>query len=324
MSNKDDSILYSPNLQYDKSYYTEGAKKNTYTEDDSNKVKEESISKLDEIKDLTNRIDSNLTLIPDFIKDAYLPPYLEMEKESSKIHDELNHKDDDDKHKEDGKDNEENFIPGESGPDDKDYYPEDPFQKGDDIYVEFEDPYADYSKVINDRYYTNFLDIYVDYLDKLYRVTNDFILDIIDATINNPLRDNPLKYTTVDIKNKELWHLTDFLCKSNIYLDQQIRLHKKFFDIDESVLHIRQLKMAKEQAARYYKINELHENNKYDMASNLVLQESRYVADKKYKENLKNLYKYLNSSVILLDESLNMLKKQAQSITTINKYEKRD
>lgn len=324
MKNKEDSILYSPNLNYDKNYYTEGAKKNNYTEDDSNKTKEESISKLDGIKDLSNRIDSNLALIPDFIKDAYLPPYIEMDKESNKIHDEIKHKDDKDEDKKEDEEDDKNIIPSEPEEDDKDYYPEDPFQKGDDVYVEFEDPYADYSKVVNDRYYTNFLDIYADYLDKLYKVTNDFILDIIDATVNNPLRDNPLQYITTKIKNEDLWHLTDFLCKSNIYLDQQIRLHKKFFDIDESILHIRQLKMAKEQTARYYKINELDENSKYDMSSNLVLQESRYVADKKYKENLKNLYKYLNSSVILLDESLNMLKKQAQSITTINKYEKRD
>lgn len=324
MSNKEDSILYSPNLQYDKSYYTEGAKKNNYEEKNDNDIKDESISKLDEIKDLTNRIDSNLALLPDYIKDAYLPPYIEMNKESNKIYDEIKHKDNDDDNKDKNKGDNEHYIPGEPEPEDKDYYPEDPFQKGEDVYVEFEDPYADYSKVVNNRYYTNFLDIYADYLNKLYKVTNDFILDLIDATINNPLRDNPLQYKTTKIKNKDLWHLTDFLCKSSIYLDQQIRLHKKFFDIDESVLHIRQLKMAKEQSARYYKINELQEKNKYDMLSNLTLQESRYVADKKYKENLKHLYKYLNSSVILLDESLNMLKKQAQSMTTINKYEKRD
>lgn len=369
MDNEKESILYSPNLQYDKNYYTEDSEiKNFYDNDNNNKDDSDNkdsndnntLSKFDQVQDTINMIDKLLPLLPEFIVNVYLPPYIEMgnEFEDIKNSNKDNNNNNNDNNNEGnsngnnnnngGNSNEDlnnsgnnngdsngngnnngnsngggNGTVGDDNDNNKNFYPVDPFYKGEDVYADIEDPLADYSKVIVKQYYQNFLDIYKDYLDKLYRIINDFILSIIESTMANPLKDNPLDYKTTGIRNPQLWHLSDYLCKSNIYLDQQIRLHRKLFDLDESILHIRQLKISKEQVKRYYEINEMREKSKFDFNSNLVLEESRKVAKKKYKENLKNLYKYLNSSVILLDESLNLLKKQSESITTINKYEKR-
>ena len=60
------------------------------------------------------------------------------------------------------------------------------------------------------------------------------------------------------------------------------------------------------------------------MESNILLEESKRVANKKYKEKFLELYKYLNSNVILMDESLQTLLKENKSAMAINIYEVRE
>ena len=328
-------LLYRPNLEYNKNYYTEGQKdKNDFNFSDGNNNNND-ISKEDIIDNLKNEIDKKIPMIPNDIINSYIPPYYVMDDEYKNLVDNKNNNDkEDNEDKDKNKDNDNNKNEqdkdkndkddNEEDDKDKDAYPSDPFNKGEDVYVDFKDPLADYSKIIDERYYINFLDIYQDYLNKLSETLDKYIYGVLDTMVKNPLKDNPHIYNTKHIKNSNVWHLTDFLTKSNIYVQQKLRLHKKFFDIDESIIHIRGIKVAKEQSLRYYKINPVEEKDDLDVSSNLLLQESRYVSEKKYKDNLLNLYKYLNSSVILLDESLNLSLKQAKSIATINRYEKRD
>lgn len=328
-------LLYRPNLTYEKNYYTEGQEyKNTQGNKDDSSF-DRDLSKEDIINNLMNNINEKIPMIPNDIVNSYIPPYYVMGDEYKNLIDSGNNngpiskdetdnnKDDDNKKPDKDKDNNNNHD-NETDNNKDDDYPDDPFSKGEDVYVDFKDPLSDYIKVISERYYINFLDIYVDYLNKLSETLDKYIYGVLDTMIRNPLKDNPHIYDTKHIKNSDVWHLTDFLTKSDVYVQQKVRLHKKFFDIDESIVHIRSIKVAKEQSLRYYKIKPLKEEDDLDISSNLILQESRYVAEKKYKENLLNLYKYLNSSVILMDESLNLSLKQAKSIATINRYEKRE
>ena len=55
------------------------------------------------------------------------------------------------------------------------------------------------------------------------------------------------------------------------------------------------------------------DNNFNEAISNKILGQSRIIYDKKYKQNFFNLYKYLNSSVILLNECFNMYLSEAQA-----------
>ena len=56
-----------------------------------------------------------------------------------------------------------------------------------------------------------------------------------------------------------------------------------------------------------------NDNNFNEAISNKILGQSRIIYDKKYKQNFFNLYKYLNSSVILLNECFNMYLSEAQA-----------
>ena len=74
---------------------------------------------------------------------------------------------------------------------------------------------------------------------------------------------------------------------------------------------------------RYYSIEEVPQNTELDITSNVILKESQRVAKKKYMNSLYSLYKYLNSSVILMNESLKSLDKQNKAMIQINLKDKK-
>lgn len=318
-------LLYRPQLGYDKEYYTEGTlykdNENTNIENDANK---ESISKEDIIDNLIKDINDKLTYLPDSIINTYLPPYLGMLDEYDRVTGEH-----DDPETEDPEDPEEPPIkPPEyeiedPEPDDPDKLP-DFFGKEEDIMVDFEDIIKDPVDIIKENYYVDFLDVHEDYLNKILIAIQDYILTTIQITSENVFNLNEPINSTKELKNKDLAHLTDFIIKSNIVLGQTLRMHRKLYDIDEAILHIKGIRISKEQSLRYNAIPEMEEKNLLDRDANILLKESKIVSEKKYEENFYSLYKYLNSSVILLDESLKTITRQNKANIIINNKEERN
>lgn len=303
-------ILYKPSIENKKSYYTEG------TFDDSSNpipsVVTENAPTAIIINNLLNTIDNNLKWIPQVIKETYLSPYIALQEEYSNVAYDITEPD---------------IIPDptitSSTVDPDDDFPTDPFVKGTDIFIDITDPLRKKSKVIGDKYRTDFLDIYKDYLEKLNKATQSYMYTALSSLDMSDKNHNLESYSSIDIINKDLLHVTDFLTKSSISFDQTIRLHKKLFDMDATILHVRGIKLAEKLIERYYEIDKLDNDNDLALTSNVLLLESKKVADKKYKENFYTLYKYLNSSVILMNESTQTLLKQNKSVLTINKYEER-
>lgn len=303
------NILYKPKIGYKKKYYTQGDFQ-TSVQDVVYDNNENNIP-LTVIKNLQKNIDNNLKWVPDFIKESYLSPYIVLKDEFKNL-------------KDSEKDNDKTEIeiidPDET--DDNDF-PDDIFSKGKDIYIDIKDPLAEKTKIMNNKYIMDFLDIYKNYLEKLDASIQNYIYSTLVALGMSDENQNLESIATVDILNENLYHISDYITKSNISLNQNVRLHKKIFEIDSTILHIRQIKLTKALIERYYKIEKLNNDNDLAITSNILLSESKRVADKKYKENFYSLYKYLNSNVILINESINMLLKQNKSILILNKYEKR-
>ena len=306
-------LLYQPNLEYEKKYYTEGTFEDQ-TKESTNEPENVSIDTIKSIQLLQEEIDNNIKWLPNVIKDTYLSPYIVMKDEFNKISD-MNYE-------EDSPIPEAKVIEEETIDDD---IPEDIFDKGTDIYIDIKDPLADKSDVINNRYYIDFVDIYKDYLNKLNMSTQKYIYNNLSMFNNIDSNQELLNdYSTTSIKNKNLSHVSDYLVKSDISLDQSLRLHDKLFDFDSIILHVRGIRLAAKYIERYYKEEKLEENNDLATTSNILLTETKKVAEKKYKENFYSLYKYLNSSVILMDESTKTLLKQNKGMMIINKYEERE
>lgn len=302
-------LLYQPQIGYEKKYYTKGDFKSSnqevvYDNDDKN------IPSI-VIEKLQNNIENNLKWIPDFIIDSYFSPFFVLKDEFNNLKD----------FKKNEQESDVVIIDNNNNNDDD--FPDDMFSKGQDIYIDIKDPLAEKTKIINEKYIIDFLDIYKNYLKKLDASIQNHIYTTLIALGMSDKNQDLDSIATKDIINENLHHVSDYLTKSNISLNQNVRLHKKLFEIDATILHLRQIKIAKALIERYYKIEKLQNNNDLALTSNILLLESKRIADKKYKENFYSLYKYLNSNVILLNESINMLSKQNKSLLILNKYEKR-
>lgn len=317
-------LLYKPELGYKKDYYTEG---NLYdeTKDQLDSDDEgQSLGKEEIIDELLNGITDQLKFLPDQIVNIYFPPYIGMKYEYEKLKNEYKDSDSNEEDDDNKKPNPPDYDNDDSDVDLGDV-PDDLFDRVDDVYIDIIDPVSDPAKIIKDSYYVNFLDIYEDYLNKVKIALTNYIFTTIQ-TVSQGLKDTSelIDYATIDLNNKNLSHLSDYIIKSDIIVGQTLRLHRKMFNVDETILHIKNIRLSKEQAIRYNSIPEMKQETYLDVDSNVLLKESIRVAEKKYEENFYALYKYLNSSVILLDESLKTIIKQDKAKIIINKNEERD
>lgn len=309
-----DSILYSPSLKHSENFYTEGSAKPKATNDAE---KEQVLDKEKKLISLYDNIKMKSLFLSSEIIDAYFSPLITMKSEFESIINGLNKKDEDkEEEKKEPPIDPEPEIPVDPEPETKE--PDDIFDKEEDYYVDIVDPEDDYEVNIEDGYNNNFIEIYEDYLIKIESILDKFVFEILEINSNNDINFELSKMNSIEVKNPNLIHLTDFIIKSNIYIQQGIRLHKKIFNIDESIFHIKAPKVAKEQMLRYYKATYCEVKNNVDIKNNLLLKESRFIAERKYNDNTRDLYKYLNSQVILLRDTLSNVTKQLFSLSKLS------
>jgi hypothetical protein len=184
----------------------------------------------------------------------------------------------------------------------------------------------DKADVVRKQYVHDMVSIFNDYIDNLQIALNNYYTNMFiiltelepgQAALVGPYYHGNAN----DIKNKNLQHISDSIITSQIVRQQKIKVFKKLFDIDETILHIRSCKVASELKARYFGEEFGDTTTMLDMNSNQYLSESRMVYEKKYEENFLGLYKYLNSSVILINECLQMHLKETQCKAILVKKE---
>ena len=115
--------------------------------------------------------------------------------------------------------------------------------------------------------------------------------------------------------------MSDLVIRNQIILDQKVRMFKKIFDIDSMIINIRACKSGSELRKRYYTSDYVENDSFLSMMQNDLLSNTRQNFDNKYTDNLYNLYKYLNSSVILSKECLDMTLNTCQAKAALIKNE---
>jgi uncharacterized protein YfkK (UPF0435 family) len=316
-------LLYRPDLSYDKSYYTDGNLYNSNIDENLNdrEPTDGLHNKLENIDNLLEEIKSKLPVIPDNLLDVFLPSF-------GVVHDVLKDYIDNPasipeipikpEHEIIIKpDIELGIIPGPEGT----LPPSDPFGIEEDITINIELEDIPTATLIERKYVVDLTDILYDYLIKYNNTLDKYIAEIMTSlSVSNYGSLDMI--VTKDLKDRNLSHLTDYLTKSKIGLKQQLNLYFKMFDMDETIFHIRSVKVAKEQLKRYKSNKKLKDENLLTKSANDLLRESILVAEKKYEENFYGLYKYLNSSVILFNECTNTITKQKQALVLLNNRER--
>lgn len=181
-------------------------------------------------------------------------------------------------------------------------------------------------KLINKVYCGTLLEITKDYISVFKNTTTQYFMDIAMLMKEHKksgisFAEKRYTYKTTDIKNANLHHISDFIVKSQIIRNQKQRLMNKLISEEESLNKITACELARELSIRYEK-EQLKENKTYkDLFNNMSLKESRLQYEQKMDNNLYELYKYLNSSVILLDECLRLYIREAQAKSILIKEE---
>jgi len=329
-------LLYKPSLTYDKNYYTEGE---LYDVSDNISV-EESIpsdnykDKIDLLEKEKNELLSKLPLLPNSIQ-GIIKPSIDLI--GSVVDDLANNKNNIFSNydnpiigvipvhpPDDGDPDPDDVVPGPPGgnndPDPEDV-PRDPFGSEPTSTITIYPKEIDPGKDIEKQYLKDLSDILGDYLKKQNMAIQNYINGIL--TYASYAENNNMKnYTSKTIKNQGLTHVTDYITKSKIGLKQQVKLYNKLFTIDETIYHLRAVKVSKEQLKRYKLNKKIEDKNLLTQSANSLLIESRLIAEKKYEENFYGLYKYLNSSVIIFSECMNIYVKQKRSLILLNNEER--
>lgn len=320
-----EDMLYKPNLTYSKNYYTEG---NLYDassnfDDSSSSITNKPADKIDRLEELRNEILNKLPMMPEDIVDAFLPPFYII---NGIVQDLQNNKDNlptlPDK-----EESEVVVIPGSDDDSDNESnlgkVPDNPFdiEKEDGfINIKIEEVPKDIELEVE--YISDLTDIIKDYLEKYNAVYDNYINGALSFYSLSNHKDIKNIETKDLIKNTNLSHVSDFVTKSNILVEQKVRLANKMFDLDETIFHIRATKVANELRKRYYSNEKMEDKDILTKGANDLLKESRIISQKKYEENFYALYKYLNSSVIIFNECIGAVVKQRRALITLNNEER--
>lgn len=310
------SLMYKPNIKYDEDYSTNYVGKPDVVIPDVSKTPDPTIPEVGETLDkLQNLIDG----LPDDIKDLV-----------NNVFDHV-----DDIWDEELKDKEYEDIPPEFDWDvipDPDPKPDPPDGGGDkepgdddesddiwgtDDLPEIEEKETPKDEIVDKEYVKHLTDVIEDYANKLNNVLTEFWTNVLISIYKKSGDDikfimNNILLTSRDIKEGKR-HLLDLGIKSQINKNVKMDFYCNLFTREESIVHLKQFKIAYELRKRYAKIQEPDGKTKTGAMDANMLKAVTISADKKYDVAYSNLYKYLNSSTIVLSDILNTYLQEIKS-----------
>lgn len=310
---KKENILYRPEIDYDKSYDTIS----NFNDDDYDleDIKIES-NRLNDLKDKINGIAALTQLLPNDLKDAVKKPFeaiqyvvgdINIDPEKLPTIEEII-----------------TYNPPKETVDTSDEYPDSPFRDEEDS-ITVKISTNDIVEIIKKDYEYDLVSIIDDYIDKLDKLMNNYLQSVLTLIVDENaelylklLNNYNISTSKIGIDHK---HLSDLVIRSQIARTMKTRMYNKLFNIDKTITHIRMCKVGVQQRIRYYEASYAKNDSLDNIVSNNALEASRKQYDQKYKQNFINLYKYLNSSVMVLTECLNQFINEAQAKIILYKKE---
>lgn len=170
-----------------------------------------------------------------------------------------------------------------------------------------------------DRYKKDTVDLQKYYLNQLRCALQNYFHQVLMVMAETNIGDVDKLTTNFDgnaVKipaGQNLEHLRDYIVRSQIIRNQKSRLFKKTHNVDQTVMHLRAWHAAEKERERYYMEKYGDSGTYLDSESNALLRESRSTYDNAYSQSLYDMYKYLNSSVIVISDILDMSLKESKA-----------
>lgn len=174
-------------------------------------------------------------------------------------------------------------------------------------------------QLIQDAYSKDQIDLNKYYTQKLQTIMQQYYQRMLTlmAECGVPSIDDLMKDFDGDqVKvpsGQGLEHLRDEIVRSQVTRKQIASLFKKTHSVDNTLKHMRAWHAAYEQRQRYYSEEYKDSSSFVTSHSNSLLREARKQYDNAYNSGFYNMYKYLNSSVMMTNDILNRTVKEAQA-----------
>ena len=191
------------------------------------------------------------------------------------------------------------------------------------------------ANIAYESYSKDSIDLQKNYLNKLQMLLHEYYQQMMMvmaqcnvSSIDNLTMDFDGKAVSVPV-GSNLEHLRDEICRSQVERKQKINLFRKTHNVDQTIMHMRAWHAAEAERERYYSEQYGDSASYLDNEKNKILRDSRKKYDSRYEQTFYDMYKYLNSSVIItkdiLDMSLNETKAKGALLNAgVNIFATRD
>lgn len=196
---------------------------------------------------------------------------------------------------------------------------EDPFEVPD--IPKIENTHTSKKEIIEKEYVKHLTDLLNDYVIKLHNSLANFWAGTLIATYNKNTDDKKFILNNILINSKDVLankaHLLDFGIRSQIYKDAKLDFFENMFSREESLMHLKQFKIAYEMRKKYVDIEVSSDGTRTSAMDANVLKAMTIAYDQKYDISFTNLYRYLNSSVNVIDDILKTCMQEIKAKQTL-------
>lgn len=198
----------------------------------------------------------------------------------------------------------ENILPI----DDDLFVPSSPFT------IEYEE--IDPIELIEMEHIRNIVDLYNYYTKKLKELINRFLLNCLTSIIsaNNETGKSDserfllgnLTLGDTEVENN-LRHLVDMGIRGEVNGRLKLNFYLNNFSLENTLYHLKNFKVSKDLRIRYEEEEMMADGTRDGSRSDRTLKGLRQSYDKKYETSYINLYKHVNSSIVILEDVFNTL-----------------
>lgn len=323
ISNNNQQLGYKPSLTYTDEYYSDisfDSNDDTINNDNnSNNNNPDNLPSNNIVNDLINNVDKTHNMIDklpndlsDILDEIYDPinDFLNDElkdKTLEPVPDIIDNNYDDNDNTNDNKNN--NWDSNKTDDDDNQFKPpnmDDIWDTGDFFPIKKEEHHE--REIAEKEYIKNLVDLFKDYNNDLQNILTNFWTNLFLATNKKTSDEINMLLGNILLNSSEVKsdtrHLLDFAIRQNIVKTMRMQYFKMMYNLEETIKRLKQLKAMQELRIRYANIDEVKGDTKTNQMNNNFLQASKLVYDRNYDKAYENLYRYLSSSNIVLNEAL--------------------
>ena len=171
----------------------------------------------------------------------------------------------------------------------------------------------------------NIADVYSYYTFRLKKTVSDYYTQLL-ALCGSNIGTADLDFLVGTITQEEadaisgaVRHLMDMALRFEVIGGLKVLFSKNMFSLESTLYHLKNLKTTQELRLRYIKADRLPDDSRENSLSNRMLKGMLELYNSKYDNAYINLYKYLNSSLDVLEDAMRTLITGLKSKETIIK-----